>query len=357
MEYPKFKVTVRCITYNQSKYITDAMNGFTMQQTSFPFICTIVDDASTDGEQEVIRKYVEDNFDFSEGSVAFHKETDYANITYAQHKTNKNCYFAVLYLKENHYSQHKPKMGYLSEWRDMCEYEAICEGDDYWIVPDKLEKQVSFLDCHSEYVMCFAGASHLNVLNNEISDNVWLSYRDRNRMISSKCKKDSFYSILLGECRIPTLTVLYRYEIFKNRPNNNVMFLMGDTPLWLDFSQMGKIEYLDEIMAVYRIIPGSASHKRGDAALLFKLSMYEMRVYYCNKYGYEIPCKLMNHYNNVYCHYLIWAKDVSHRPMFPMFKTNSIYVMICKLHIVSKCLAKIALFFVDKIRGLINRFK
>ena len=115
MEYPKFKVTVSCMTYNQSKYITDAMNGFTMQQTSFPFVCTIVDDASTDGEQDVIRKYVEENFDFSEDSVAFHKETDYAHITYAQHKTNKNCYFAVLYLKENHHSQKKPKLPYLEE--------------------------------------------------------------------------------------------------------------------------------------------------------------------------------------------------------------------------------------------------
>ena len=60
MEYPKFKVTVSCMTYNQSKYITDAMNGFTMQQTSFPYVCTIVDDASTDGEQEVIHQYVEE---------------------------------------------------------------------------------------------------------------------------------------------------------------------------------------------------------------------------------------------------------------------------------------------------------
>lgn len=133
MEYPKFKVTVSCMTYNQSKYITDAMNGFTMQQTSFPFVCTIVDDASTDGEQEVIRKYVENNFDFSEGSVAYHKETDYAHITYAQHKTNNNCYFAVLYLKENHYSKNKDKDCYLTEWREGIEYFALCEGDDFWI--------------------------------------------------------------------------------------------------------------------------------------------------------------------------------------------------------------------------------
>ena len=146
MEYPNFKVCCRCFTFNQAKYITEAMNGFTMQQTSFPFVCTIVDDASTDGEPEVIRKYVEENFDFSEGSVAFHKETDYAHITYAQHKTNNNCYFAVLYLKENHYSQSKSKMGYLSEWRDMCEYEALCEGDDYWIDPLKLKKQFDILE-------------------------------------------------------------------------------------------------------------------------------------------------------------------------------------------------------------------
>ena len=157
MEYPNFKVTVSCMTYNQSNYITDAMNGFTMQQTSFPFVCTIVDDASTDGEQEVIRKYVEDNFDFSEGSVAYHKETDYAHITYAQHKTNKNCYFAVLYLKENHYSKNKDKDCYLTEWREGIEYFALCEGDDFWIDKDKLQLQVDILDNNPKLSSCWGG--------------------------------------------------------------------------------------------------------------------------------------------------------------------------------------------------------
>ena len=54
MNYPKFKVCVRCFTFNQADYIEDAMNGFTMQQTDFPFVCCIVDDASTDEEQKVI---------------------------------------------------------------------------------------------------------------------------------------------------------------------------------------------------------------------------------------------------------------------------------------------------------------
>ena len=101
MEYPKFKVCVRCFTFNQAKYIEDTMNGFVMQQTDFPFVCCIVDDASTDGEQDVIKMYMDMHFDYSPTSVSFEKDTDYAHIHYAQHKENKNCYFAVLFLKRN----------------------------------------------------------------------------------------------------------------------------------------------------------------------------------------------------------------------------------------------------------------
>ena len=107
MNYPKFKVCVRCFTFNQADYIEDAMNGFTMQQTDFPFVCCIVDDASTDKEQKVIKNYMDRNFNLSDSSVSYKKETDYANIIYAQHNSNKNCFFAVLFLKENLYSKNE----------------------------------------------------------------------------------------------------------------------------------------------------------------------------------------------------------------------------------------------------------
>ena len=68
MNRPNFLVKVKCITFNHSKFITDAMNGFCMQQTDFPFVCCIVDDASTDGEQQVIKEYLQQNFDLSEES-------------------------------------------------------------------------------------------------------------------------------------------------------------------------------------------------------------------------------------------------------------------------------------------------
>lgn len=149
----RFLVRVSCMTYNHHAYITDAMNGFVMQQTDFPFVCTIVDDASTDGEPEVIKNYLLENFDLPDTSVAYEKDTDYGHVTFARHKTNNNCYFAVIYLKENHYSLRKTKLPYLTEWTDT-KYVAICEGDDYWTDPLKLQKQVSFLEEHPDYSLC-----------------------------------------------------------------------------------------------------------------------------------------------------------------------------------------------------------
>ena len=62
-ERPPYKVFVYCNTFNQTSYIKDTMDGFCMQQTNFPFVCMIMDDASTDGEPEVIKQYLNDNFD------------------------------------------------------------------------------------------------------------------------------------------------------------------------------------------------------------------------------------------------------------------------------------------------------
>lgn len=278
MEYPKFKVTVSCMTYNQSKYIKDAMNGFTMQQTSFPYVCTIVDDASTDGEQEVIHQYVEENFDFSEGSVAYHKETDYAHITYAQHKTNKNCYFAVLYLKENHYSQRKDKIIYLKEWRDDVEYMAICEGDDYWTDVMKLQKQVELLDNNSKSLMVYSNAKILEEGTNSFTG-IW----------GGNCCS---FEQIIQKNTIPTLTVLLRtkayiqYRIEMESILTEKKWLMGDKPLWLWIAQHGDILYLAQTTGVYRIISGSASHKKSlKSKLEFNYSSYDINLYFDNKYN------------------------------------------------------------------------
>lgn len=243
MEYPKFKVCVRCFTYNQSKYITDALNGFCMQETNFPFVCCVVDDASTDGEQEVINKYVEQHFNLEDTAVAYKKETDYAYITYAQHKTNKNCYFAVLLLKRNYYStgEGEKKMEYISEWLDNVEYEALCEGDDWWLSEHKLQKQYDILESHPEVDMCACGA---------------IDYKD-GKQINKQCPSEterilSVNEVILGGGGyVMTASLMFRESINHYGYQFRRQFLI-DYFLQILGSLRGGMYFLPECMAAYR---------------------------------------------------------------------------------------------------------
>ena len=277
MEYPKFKVAVSCMTYNQSKYITDTMNGFTMQQTDFPFVCTIVDDASTDGEQEVISKYLEENFDFSDDSVAYHKETDYAHITYAQHKTNKYCFFAVLYLKENHYSQKKDKSPYLKEWRDGVEYMALCEGDDYWIVPNKLKMQIDFFENNPNYTLCFTNA----IVHHQDGNR-----KDKKFVRENADSRDYDGCELYRKWLVPTASIMYRLIINKTDLYKKAIadkrFIYGDNRLIVICASLGKVRFCNIASCVYRRNEGGVTYRNSCSQ---KISLIEQQSAYPELFG------------------------------------------------------------------------
>ena len=149
-----FKVRIQCMTYNHAPYIEDAMNGFCMQQTDFPFLAVVVDDASTDGEPEVIKHYLAEHFDNEALDLPTPDETDEYVRVFARHKENKNCYFLVMFLKYNHYSIKKAKLTSVADLLRPIPYIAMCEGEDYWIDPKKLQRQVEFLEGHDEYSLC-----------------------------------------------------------------------------------------------------------------------------------------------------------------------------------------------------------
>ena len=147
----EYLICVKCMTFNQSQFVEDALNGFCMQKTDFPYVCVIVDDSSTDGEPEVISKYLKEHFDLSDKAVVRNEETEDYVLTFAKHKTNEKCYFAVLFLKYNHYRIGKSKQPYIFEWDNHTKYTALCEGDDYWTDPLKLQRQFDFLENHPDY--------------------------------------------------------------------------------------------------------------------------------------------------------------------------------------------------------------
>lgn len=104
-----YTIYIECMTFNHAPYIEDAMNGFCMQETRFPFVAVIMDDASSDGEPEVIKQYLHEHFDLEDKEIARNEETDDFILTFARHKENHNCFFAVYLLKYNHYSIGKAK--------------------------------------------------------------------------------------------------------------------------------------------------------------------------------------------------------------------------------------------------------
>jgi len=240
-----YVVSVYCMTFNHSKYIVEAMDGFCLQKTDFPFVCTIIDDASTDGEQDVINQYLQKHFDMSENSCVRNEETDDYILTFAQHKTNKNCFFAVVLLKYNHYQIKKPKLQYLSEWRDHVRYIAWCEGDDFWVDPMKLQKQVDYMELHPDCTMTCSRAK-------------LYSEKQQKYIGESYCYSKSQFVfpediIRRGGLYINSCSIIYRKEIKDNYPDYCKKCAVGDYPLQIMCAMKGCVYYFNEAMAVYRV--------------------------------------------------------------------------------------------------------
>lgn len=246
MEEYKYLVSIRCMTYNQSPYIKEALDGFVMQRTHFPFLAVIVDDASTDCEQDIIKAYVGENFYLSVDNGYKAWETDDAKWVLASHKENENCNFLVVFLKTNLYGNPK-KYELIREWCDT-KYIALCEGDDYWTDPLKLQKQVDYMEVHEDCVMC----SHAVFWETKGEMNRW------GCQYEYQCNLTTDEVIREGGLYIATCSLLFRKELDEDRPEWRKLSRVGDFPLQILGTLRGDLHFFPELMGVYRFQrPGS----------------------------------------------------------------------------------------------------
>lgn len=237
-----YKVLIRTITYNHSKYIKQSLDGFVLQRTNFPFVCVVLEDCSTDGEQDVIIDWINHN---CKGIPAIFNE-EYGAVYVVSHKDNSNCILVFYLLKENHRSQRKPKDPYAKPWFNASKYIALCEGDDYWTDPMKLQKQADFLDTHSDYS---AVATQSMVIYES---------GERSHPFSKHIKEcDWDVGTLMGERQFHTATIMYRpYPELDCRPK----VYSGDVVLITTLSLKGKWRLMPQITCVYR------KHSSGDSS-------------------------------------------------------------------------------------------
>lgn len=239
-ENPTYKVCVYCSTFNQASYIKDTMDGFCMQQTNFPFVCLIMDDASTDGGPEVLEAYLNDHFD-----TEWTKETDDYHLTVARHQENRNCYFAVYLLKYNHYTIKKRKLKYFREVADEIDYVAFCEGDDYWTDAHKLQKQADALDANSQATLVYTNFQTIDGEGNPISRPFIKDFHGRSH------SGDNLPTLLRHGNYIMVLTSMYRYKVLESEYRTNCPVRM-DFDTTMCAALMGDFIWLPEETACYR---------------------------------------------------------------------------------------------------------
>lgn len=203
------KVSICCLAFNHKQFIRKALDGFMMQETNFEFEVVIHDDASTDGTDQIIREY----------------ESKFPNIIKA------------LYQTENQWKKGIRGSSVHNFPRAAGKYIALCEGDDYWTDPKKLQRQADFLDHHDEYALV---AENGLVINSEF--NTQYPFND-----IAEC--DIEINQLLGVRQFPTASVLFRNSCLDKR------FLQlkhtGDVILWCYLATKGKIRYFPNVSSVY----------------------------------------------------------------------------------------------------------
>lgn len=235
-----FKVCVRCATFNHAHYITQTMDGFCMQQTNFPFICVIIDDASKDGEQQAIMQYLHDHFEIENT----YETADY-QLTEVKHLENPNCHFAVFLLKQNHYSQGKSPLAYADRWRNEAQYIAHCEGDDYWTDSQKLQRQADILDSHPEAMMVYTGYHCVGAEGEPVRRPLVESFQQRSH------SGNNLLTLLRHGNYVMTLTTMYRREVLRTEYFRNCPHSL-DFGLTMAAALMGDFIWIPEVTGCYR---------------------------------------------------------------------------------------------------------
>lgn len=212
-------LSIYITTYNQEKYIAEALDSVLMQKTSYTYEVLIGEDCSQDGTADILREY----------------EKKYPER------------FQVFYRKENMHGK-VPNNG--MDLRNRCRgrYAILLEGDDFWTDPDKIEKQIRFLDTHPEYI----AVAHKCVVVGEDSKPI-----DDYKYYEIECWNEdyTFKDYCLGLFPGQTATLMYRNILNSDNIDSSILnkgLVPGDKLKVFVLLCYGEIYCMPEVMSAYR---------------------------------------------------------------------------------------------------------
>lgn len=264
--------SIRCITYNQEPYIAQALDSFLAQETDFPFEIVVHDDASTDKTADIIRQYV---------------------VKYPQ-------IIKPIYETENQYSKQDGSLRKIVNKACVGKYIAFCEGDDFWVVPQKLQKQVDFLEHNPEYGMCYTDFNVYDQINNKFQYSCFLNQ-------PSKYPTDyDIQTWIIKTGYVAPMTWVVRKDLWEDACKNAVKSPDGSYALFAYFLAHSKVHCLKkDTTATYRRIQESASHSKSLKKIFerrkgLNKTQLVLAQEYLNKKDFDDAEKIINkkHYAN-----------------------------------------------------------
>ncbi|KLT71204.1 glycosyltransferase family 2 protein [Flavobacterium sp. ABG] len=206
------------ITYGHESFIEEAINSVLMQEVDFDFELIISNDASPDNTDEIVRSIIK----------------------------NHPLGYKIRYIKQEFNIGMMPNSVFiLKECKG--EFIAVCEGDDYWTDPLKLQKQVDFLENNPGFSLCFHNA-------------ILKSGENERKMLGELSKQIFNTDDILGQWFIPTASIVFRNYPDFVIPDWFVNCQSGDIPLLLLLSLRGDFKYIDAVMSTYRHHAGGISN-------------------------------------------------------------------------------------------------
>lgn len=206
-------VSISCTTYNHEDYIERCLSSLVSQITNFKYEILIHDDCSTDKTVEIVENFVK----------------RYPDL------------IKPIYQKENQWSKGL-SITYTYQYpRALGKYIAICEGDDYWIDPLKLQKQVNFMEENEDFILCgtngimlYDNKNHMSRLFNIIDET-----------------KELLLSDVISQWKMPTASLLFRKELIDKLKTFKQKVYSGDQKLIMSAAHNGRIMYFDDVSVVY----------------------------------------------------------------------------------------------------------
>lgn len=249
-------VSVVMVTFNHERYLSEAVNGILMQVTDFPFELLIGDDCSSDGTLAL-------------ALALQRKHPRIIRVLSSERNTG---------LSKNYARLIRASRG---------EFIAYCEGDDFWTRPDKLTRQVAYLQAHPD-----TGAVHTDFDHIVWRNGSWVRHANFLRQWNHgrPIEQGNVFRDLLRRNVIQACTLCFRAELGHRcleEGGLKVSYVVNDWPLCLYIAAHSKIAFFDESTAVYRKVPGSITNSGYGARVIFLRSQIDIVEDVCVRFGVD----------------------------------------------------------------------